>query len=469
MLSEDDLELLDEATMKILGQTGVAVYERQSRETLEKNGSSVDRASSRVKIPEKLVRESLDKIPRKFKLGGRDRSRSLSLGSGSSYFTNSLQGINVIDPRTGETRQSLLSDVADFAKVVDALRNIDFFGVTVVAHDVPGEFHYVKELATAVQNTSKHIEHGCHGTEMAKGFVKIAQVVSGGEEALRKEPAVSCFGCPVSPLQFDGPNTEAMVECAKAGMPYDVLSMAMSGASAPMSLAGTLAVINAEVLAGTTICQLFNPGTPIIYGSVASIMDMRTGVMALGAPERPVINTGVVELAHFYGFPALVGGVSTDGKLPGEQVMMEKVMTGLPPLLAGSDVVFGAALLCSATTYSIEQLVADDEVAGALRRVKTGMEVSSETIALEAIGKAGPGGSYLGMKHTIDHLRKDIWMPEMVDRNVFDNWARMGSRDLRAKAREKALEILRTHQPMPLEKEQKQEIDKVVLECSRLS
>jgi trimethylamine--corrinoid protein Co-methyltransferase len=343
VLSKDDIERVDEATMGVLERTGVAVYERQSLDVLEENGAPVDRASSRARLPERMVREALERAPSRVKLAGRHGGRNVELGSGRTYFTNSLQGIKVLQLGSGEVRDSLLSDIPVFAKLVDALPNIDFYGVTVVAHDVPGEFHYLKELAAAVENTTKHIEHGCHGTAMAKAYVRIAQVVSGGEEELRKNPAVSSFGCPVSPLQCDRANTEAMVECAKAGMPYDVLSMAMAGASSPMTLAGTLTMINAEVLAGMTICELLNPGTPVIYGSVASIMDMRTGVMALGAPERPVLNGAVVQMAHSYGLPSLVGGMSTDGKLPGPQVLMEKAITGLPPALAGSDVVLGPA------------------------------------------------------------------------------------------------------------------------------
>lgn len=467
MLTEEEIELIDDSSIRILEEVGVAVYEKQSLDLLEKNGARVDRTTSRAEMPERLVRESLESLPSKVALAGRDESKSVTLGTGKSSFMNSLQGVEVLDVETGERRPSMLSDVAMFAKIVDYLDNIDIFGVTVVAHDVPGELHYVKELATAVENTGKHIIHGCHGTDMAKGFVRIAEVASGGSDALAKRPAISSFGCPVSPLQFDSANTEAMVECAKAGMPYTVLSMAMSGASSPMSLAGTLALINAEVLAGATICQLFNPGTPVIYGSVSSIMDMRTGVMALGAPERPVINTAVVEVAHHYGLPAWVGGMSTDGKEPGEQVMMEKVMTGLPPLLAGSDIVFGAALLNSAVTYSPEQLVIDNEVAGALNRVKKGMNVEADSIALEAIAAAGPGGDYLGMRHTLEHFRKDIWMPKFIDRNVYDSWLAQGGRDLKERAKDAARAILKEHAVKPLEDEQKMEMERILNECSR--
>ena len=468
VLSEEDIEKIDKATVRILRETGVAVYERQSLDILEKHGASVDRNSSIARIPEKLLRESLERAPKKFALSSRDRSKSVKLGFGESYFTNSLQGVKVLDHMTGEIRPSLLSDVATFARVVDFLDIVSFFGVTVVANDVPGEFHYLKELESAVKNTAKHVSHGCHGTNMAKGFVRIGQVIAGGDEELRNAPVVSGLGCPVSPLQFDKANTEAMVEFAKAGIPYDVLSMAMAGASSPISPAGTLVMINAEVLAGTTICELFNPGCPIIYGSVASIMDMRTGVMALGAPERPVINSCVAEVARHYGIPSLVGGISTDGKLPGEQVMMEKVMTGLPPLLAGSDIVFGLGLLCSGIAYSVEQLVIDSEVAGALARIKNSLKVDSESIALEAIEKAGPGGSFLGMRHTLERLRKDVWIPQLIDRNVYDNWLKLGAKGMKDKAKEKTIHILEEHEVKPLEKEQEQEIRKILQECSRL-
>jgi trimethylamine--corrinoid protein Co-methyltransferase len=466
MLTEEEIEMIDRASINILEGTGVAVYEKESLDVLEDGGASVDRSTSRVKIPEKLVRESVESLPKKVTLAGRDEARSVALGSGESHFMNSLQGIRVLDIDTGKTRPSMLQDVAMFARLVDYLDKIDIFGVTVVAHDVPGELHYVKELATAVENTGKHIIHGCHGTRMTKGFVRIAEVASGGSEALAKRPAVSSFGCPVSPLQFDRANTESMVECAKAGMPYTVLSMAMAGASSPMSLAGTLSLINAEVLAGATVCQLLNPGTPVIYGSVSSIMDMRTGVMALGAPERPVINTGVVEVAHSYQMPVWVGGMSTDGKNPGEQTMMEKVMTGVPPLLAGTDILFGAALLSSAVVYSPEQLIIDNEVAGALDRVRKGMKVDSDAIALDAVSRAGPGGGFLGMRQTLDSFKNDVWIPRLIDRNVYDNWERIGRPDMRSVAREMAKKIIEEHSAKPLEEGQKREIDMILKGCS---
>jgi len=468
VLDENDIERIDQATMRILQNTGVAVYEKQALALLERNGAKIEKASSRARIPEKLIRDLVGKAPHTFKLAGREDARTITLGSGKTHFTNSATGIRVLDHETGRIRDSVLSDVPIFARVADALDNIAFYGPTVVAHDVKGGFHFLMELVAALRNTSKHVAHECQGTNLTKMFVRIAQTVAGGEEDLAKNPVVSAGGCPVSPLQFDRGNTEAMIECARAGMPFDVMSMAMGGGTAPITLAGELAMINAEVLAGIAICQLVRPGCPVIYGSVASVMDMRTGILALGAPERPILNAGVVQMAHHYGVPCIVGGISTDGKIPGEQTMLEKTLTGLPPVLAGADIVFGPGILCSATTYSVEQLVIDDEIASALLRVSAGMDVTDDTLALDVIESVGPGGGFLGRRHTLEHARKDVWIPSLADRNIYDKWVQSGSKDMRAKARERAAEILARHRPTPLEKEQEKEIRQILKESERM-
>jgi len=466
VLTEDDVERIDQATMSTLERTGVAVYDPRALDLLEVGGAQVDRSRSRARLPERLVTESLEKAPEKVLLAARDRSRSVTPGDGNTYFTNSATGIKVLDHRTGEIRQSVLSDVPVFARVADALKNMGFYGPTVVAHDVPGELHFLHEMVAAIENTSKHVSHESHGIELTKSFIEVAHIVAGGEEEFRKRPVISAGGCPVSPLQFDRANTEAMVECAKAGMPFDVLSMAMGGGTAPITLAGELTVIHAEVLAGVTMCQLAGPGCPVIYGSVASVMDMRTGILALGAPERAVLNSAVVQMAHHHGLPCLVGGISTDGKVPGEQVMMEKIMTGLPAVLAGADIVFGPAVLSSATTYSVEQLVVDDEAAGAMLRIRKGMDTSPESLALELVEKVGPGGGYIGTRHTMKHSRKSVWIPELTDRTIYENWVKAGSKDLRQRARDKIDRILAEHRTLDLEKEQRKDIGEVLRRAS---
>lgn len=303
VLSEDDIGMIHQATMKILERTGVAVLEKQSRELLRQKGAKVDDSSGRVRIPEKIVGEALEAAPSKFYLSARDPSKSIELGTGKTYFTNSATGIRVLDHDSREVRASVLLDIPVFAKVADALGNIDFYGPTVVAHDVPGEQHFLSELVAALENTTKHVTHESHGTTLTRCYIDIACVIAGGEEELRKNPVVSAGGCPVSPLQFDRANTEAMLECARAGMPYDVLSMAMGGATSPITLAGQLAVVNAEVMAGwssSTTSSVSSsmrsnvPRVPIFIARSLSSPTSRTMSSSSGA-LIPVSNVVPVE------------------------------------------------------------------------------------------------------------------------------------------------------------------------------
>lgn len=468
VLTEDDINQVDKATMDILANTGVAIYEKQSMQVLEQAGADIDGARSRARIPERTIREALEKAPSRFKLAGRDGRKTVELGSGETYFANSSTGIKVLDHSTGSSRESVLADIPMFARVADALENIHFNGPAVVAHDVKGKLRNLSEMLAAVENTTKHVGHECQGTELTKHYIQMAQIIAGGETEFRKNPSVSVGGCPVSPLQFDGPETEAMLECARADMPYDVSSMAMGGGTAPMTLAGELAIINAEVLTGLTLCQLVNPGSPVIYGNHASIMDTRTEVLALGAPERAILATAVVQMARHYGIPSEVGGISTDGKTLGDQAMFEKTMTGLPPVLAGADIIFGPAVLSSYETFSLEQLVIDDEIASALTRMRKGMNVNQESLAVELIDRVGPGGSFAGTGDTLKHLGIDVWLPVLADRNTEDNWKKEGSESMCSKARKMALDILSNHEVKPLDQEQKRDIDKVMKAAAKI-
>lgn len=468
VLSEEDIARIDSASMAILQRPGVAIFEKQSLDLLEEKGASIDRMRSIARIPEGVVRGAIEIAPKKYRLAARDSSKSVTLGSGRTHFTNSATGIRVLDHISDKIRDSVLSDISQFARVADSLSHINIYGPTVVAHDVKDGSRFPRELLAALEHTTKHVSHESHGTEITKLFVRISQIVAGGDEEFRKNPLVSAGGCPVSPLQFDRMNTEAMIECARAGMPFDVLSMAMGGGTSPITLAGELAIINAEVLTGIALCELANPGTPVIYGSVASVMDMRSGVLALGAPERAVLNVAVVQMAHHYGIPCEVGGISTDAKMPGDQAMFEKTLTGLPVVLAGSDIVFGPAVLSSATTYSLEQLVMDDEVAGALLRVRQGMETDEDSLALDLTQKIGPGGQFIGTRHTHEHMQSEVWRPALADRNFYDKWAMLGGKDMRSRAKDRVLDIIDNHEVLPLEREQRREIDSIIEEAAKL-
>ena len=237
---------------------------------------------------------------------------------------------------------------------------------------------------------------------------------------------------------------------ARAGVPISFYGMPQAGMTGPVTLAGSLIVNNAEVLAGLTMAQLAAPGSPFIYGTGGAAFDMRTMTWAGGSPERALISSGAAELAHHYGFPILCGGIVASAKVPGAQSCYEKMSSGLPQFFAGCDMIAGLGLLDDVTMLSYEQMVIDDEMARIMGRLAAGIVVDDEHMAVDLIKSIGPGGSFLGSRHTMQWLYKEHFIPGITDRRTGEEWEADGSRDAVARARAKAETIMKEHEVQPL-------------------
>jgi trimethylamine--corrinoid protein Co-methyltransferase len=212
------------------------------------------------------------------------------------------------DLETGEIRNSTKQDVADLARLADALPHIDVLTAPVTARDKPDESSHLHMLEAAVANSSKHYGSDATDGSLAKLLIEMSAAVAGGLEELKQRPILDLGTCPTSPLQIGEESAEVVIECAKHWIPCTVLSMVMAGASSPISLSGALVVHNAEVLAGLVLAQLTNPGTPVIYGSSSTTLDMKQGGAVVGVPEMAMISAGVADLANYYGLPSFVAG-----------------------------------------------------------------------------------------------------------------------------------------------------------------
>jgi len=467
LLTRDELYEIHLATVDILERVGVGIYEERALKLMDEAGANVDYDKKVVKIPQYLLKELISKAPEVVTLFARNPKHTVRLEPGKTYFNNSSYGIKVYDLDTGTHRDSKSEDVINFARLLDALENIHVYCPTVTAHDIPEHIRSLHELVISLENTSKHVSHAAFGADAIKRYIQIGAAVAGGEDELRKKPLISASTCPISPLQHSKEDTETLIEFAKFGLPFFILSMAMGGGTAPLTIAGELVVINAEVLSGIALVQLVNPGTPVLYGSVSSTMDMKTGKTALGAPERPLINSGCAQLARYYGIPSWIGACSTDAKASGSQAMFEKVMTVIIPMLAGANLIFGPAILDSGKTYSFEQLVLDNEIIGAVYRILEGVDVNAESLALEVIEKVGIGGHYLAQKHTSDHVLSDQWRPMLLDRGTRGDWIKAGCKDIGELARKRAKKILSSHEVEPLEKDVKEVIWEILKKAEK--
>jgi len=309
LFSRDELEAIHLATLEVLERYGIMVFCDEALELYAASGCYVDKETNLVKIPAFLVEEAISSAPSSILLAGRDPRHDTVLEGRRVGFTNFGAGVMVIDPLTGELRESNKQDVANTALACDALEEVDIYSSAVVARDVPERAIDLHEAEAFLSNTTKHCQHiDLTGGAGAKKFFEMGAAIVGGMDKLRERPIISALVCPTSPLQLHTHTAEIIIECARARIPVNILSMAMSGASAPISLAGTLVTHNAEVLGGMVLHQLAGKGAPMIYGSSTTTFDLTFATAPVGAPELGMISAGVAELSHYYMLPSYVAG-----------------------------------------------------------------------------------------------------------------------------------------------------------------
>jgi len=452
VLKAEDLERIHSSTLRILGKTGVRVDEENALKLLDDAGATVDFKRRIVRIPQSLVEELVRKARKCVRLCGRNPKFDLTLGAGGVYIMTSSTGVQVLDMSTGAVRQSTKKDVEDSARVADALENFHIYSIMVDALDCPDEIMGLEEADAMFNNTEKHIDTGALSTDNAQTMIQMAAAVAGGE--LRKRPIIDFMQTPVSPLIHDRGNTEGILECAKHEIPLIVLNMAQAGGTSPMTIAGTLSITNAEVLSGLLIAYLANPNVPLIYGTSSIVLNMRGSPepSIFGLVEADLIAAGAAQLAKHYGFPSVV-----NASFDRWSEQQGTAITAMLPFLAKADIFYDGGLIENAKTLSYEAMVIANEKAGMVLRALRGIEATEETLAEHVIQRVGPGGSFLSERHTLEHLRNEIFISDTLDQPRV--------KDVTKAAKKRAKELLSTHQPEPLEKSVREELQEIIKEA----
>lgn len=308
MFAEDELRAIHTATLEVLFHAGIKVESEEAQDIFASGGCDVDRKTGIVRIPPNVVERAIQTAPSTIFMAGRNPKNDLVLDGKRVNFINFGEGLKVIDPYTKEYRKTLKKDVAEITRFCDAMDQMDAVLRPVAPHDVPAEASVVHNAEVIFANTSKHVFIGVDGAKNFKKVAKMAGVIVGGEENLKRRPIFSCNVCPTSPLELVENCTGVIIEGAKAGIAVNILSMAMAGATSPVTLAGTLVTHNAEVLSGIILSQLTKEGAPVLYGSSSTIMDLKYTTAPVGSPELALINSAVAKLAQFYLFPSWVAG-----------------------------------------------------------------------------------------------------------------------------------------------------------------
>ena len=449
-LSASDVQQIHEAALDILESTGVEIHSQQALGLLEKAGVKVDRSIPRAWFPKSMVEDAIASAPSEVTLYGRKAENNLMLGGKHVYLGTGGTTINVLT-LDGEKRKSTLKDCHQIPLLVDALENVHFIVLPIYPNDLDEEQVDINRFYAGLRNSSKHIMGGMYTMEGAMDVIRMAEMIKGGAEALRKEPIISFITLIISPLLVDELYGDIMIEVARRGIPLAVPCEPMTGSTSPITLAGNLTMFAADTLAGVTLTQLANPGTPVLAGYVGTITDLHTMGYLSGAVESALLNAGAAQLAQSWDIPFYATAGMSDSKTIDVQTGYESALTTLLVSLSGANYIHDAAgLMEFAMVASYEKYVIDNEIIGMALRALRGIEVTPESIAADLIKKIGPGGHFLKERHTIKHMRSEFFFPKISDRNLREDWELKGSIDARERANKKARKILVEHQPEPI-------------------
>ncbi len=449
-LSKEQEDAVHQESIRILEEVGIKVTSHKVLAMLKEKGAVVDDRSQVARLSEAMVKEALSKAPKEFVMAARDPRWDLPLpATGRVYGVNDGQPTDVWDIDTQVKRKSTARDLVDLTLVCDAMPEVDLYWPEVVATDLPPDVSNSHEFVASLFNTGKHIQHGAGSVEDARFLIDAAAAVVGSEKDLAKRPIISITHTPITPLRYEEGDVEAAVEFALAGLPVVHLSMAISGSVAPVTLAGTVALVNAENLAGFVISQAAKAGAPVLYSSESGPMDMKTGVFLSGSTEGALINSAGCQMARRYRMPSQVGGTAASGCRPGYEVGYQKAISGLLPVMAGADQVVGIGGFERSGCESVEQVVMDCELWRNILRAWRGIDVGRETLAFDAISRVGPGGYFMKDVHTLRHFRRENLLPRIA---MLPPPQDSAEEPIRAAARREAKRILAEHRPPPIEK-----------------
>ncbi len=454
--SKDDIREIHEASLKVLEEVGFEIGYAPALDLLEEKGARVDRDKKRVYLNRQLISHCIKQAPSEFTFYGREREMDIVLGGTRVHFGTGGTALNVLDLER-KKRKSSARDIADIASLVEKLEYLDFFIIPVYPHDAPQDKVDINRFFPAFCHTSKPVMGGVYSLDGLREVVEIAAEIAGGMDKLRQEPFLGFITSIASPLKIDDRYIQMMMEVAAMGLPLATSTAPTGGATAPITLAGTLVQQNAEALMGVVISQLVNPGTPVLYSAVPSVMDLKTMAFLMGSVESGLMNAAVSQMAYYYRIPSYITVGTSDSKVPDAQASYESATSCLLAALAGGNFIHEAAgLLEGAMTASYAQYIIDNDIIGACLRALRGVEINKDTLATEVIASVGPGGSFIKESHTMKYMRTEVFFPKVSDRGSYQAWQKAGSKDSWDRADEIAQKLLREdHRHFISEKDEK--------------
>lgn len=450
-LSDADVLKVHHAALRLLEEIGLADAIPTCVEAMVAAGCRIA-SNGRLVIPRAVVEDTLAKAARRFPLYAQDPRFDMEPWGKKVYFGTAGAAVHMVDPGTGQYRESQLRDLFDIGRIVDAMDHIHFFQRSVVPRDVPDPFEMdFNTCYASIASTTKHVGTSWVHPDHLKASLEMLHLWAGGEARWRERPFVSQSNCfVVPPLKFAEDACRCLEAAVHGGMPVLLLSAGQAGATAPAALAGALAQEVAEVLAGLVYVNAICPGHPAIFGTWCFVSDLRTGAMSGGSPEQALLSSAAAQMAHFYDLTGGTASGMTDSKIADAQSGAEKAYNLALVGNAGANLIYeSAGMQASLLGFSLESLVIDNDIIGAAQRTIKGIDVSDDTLSFETIKNAciGGPGHYLGSDQTLRLMETEYVYPGVGDRRSPNEWTEQGASDVLQRAAAKVREILANHYP----------------------
>jgi len=449
VLSDSQIEEIFHSALEVLGRVGTRVHSDEALNLLREAGCQIS-DGDRARIPAWLVQDALTTTPQRIAIAGRDRSSRVILEKNKIYFGTGSDCPSLVDPYSGEVRKYTFEDIRNAARISDALPHINFHMSLGLTSGVPAHTYDRHQFLAMLQGTSKPYVITAVDQEGLADQYRMACEVLGGAEEFARAPLFVAYIEPSSPLSNSVEAVEKILYAAETGIPAIYTPCIMCGATGPVTLAGGMTQCLAESLVGIVLAQLKRKGAGVIIGGVESIVDMTTSVLAYGAPEMVLMSAAMTDVAKWLRLPVFSTAGCSDSKTFDQQAAVESAMSVTVAALSGANLIHDVGYLESGLLGSYDMLVMSNEVIGMAKHILGGISVTPETLAVDVIEQAGPGGQYLTQPHTRKHFRSQMWFPELMDRQMRRSWEASGSYTLADRVRAKVKSILENHQPMAI-------------------
>ncbi len=469
LLSRNFMEKIIDEAILLLEKKGVFVENKEAVRLLEEKGCPTEKEAGRVFIKPEVVDETLSSCPPKIFLYDRSGEKEFVVGGDEVHFDPGSAAVSILDHETKEQRKPATKDLIRFVRLTESLNYLHFQSTGLVSSDIPEELSDCYRLYIGLHFSTKPVVTGTFRVEGFQPMLEMLSLIRRNKKDLEEKPLAVFDACPSPPLKWSNLTSQSLIDCARVGIPSELISMGMTGATSPVTLAGTLVQHVAENLSGIVICQLARKGAPVIFGGSPSSFDMRRGTTPMGAIETMMIDSAYAQIGKHLGLPTHAYMGLSDAKINDSQAGLETGIGAVLAALSGINVVSGPGMMDFESCQSLEKLLIDNEICQMAYRLLESISQRDEPVASVLFNGLTDKTQFLTMAHTREWYRKEHIFPSLIDRNTYEDWVSAGKKSLVDKANEEVERILRETPPSLPDKDTRQELTKIMISYARIN